>query len=141
MNICRSIIVFLGGVEAINKFIKWFGLIIILGSFPIWCRFIMSTYPESNTNRVSVSDLLFFNISIHISTLYNFLELKKDNVIISLLNIISVFIILFYIIYIVMYMQKEQDIVLMIIICTIFSLIFSIGCHIFMLKDNKTNLI
>ena len=121
----------------LNSFIKLFGLIIVFGSFPIWCRLIMYTYPNTNIKLYSVADMLFFGISLHVSCIYELINSKKETPFISFSSLIFIIVLFFYIIYTVLYMINCQNIDMLVIWFVIISLLCSIFCHVILIKDNS----
>lgn len=120
----------------LNNFIKWIGLIIGFGSFPIWCRLIMCTYPNTKIDLYSVTDMLFFGISLHVSCLYELNNTKKESAAISFVSIISIVALFFYIIYTVLYMRDCQNVDSRVICIMLFSMVFSVLCHIISVRVN-----
>lgn len=117
-----------------NKITKWISLIVILGAFPILCRIFIYYFPTTDSMTFpcfSLTDLLFYGITLHVSVIYELLNLKKDNAWNTSAIIISFSFLVMYIIYSTLTIVTETKIesfkAIYFLIPT--SIVFSIFCY------------
>ena len=84
----------------LNILLKWFCLIVIIGSFPVIFRFGIYLYPNhiAEFQPFSLTDLSFYGISLHTSSIYEISSRKKDCIWNTLTVIFSILLLIAYII-------------------------------------------
>lgn len=126
----------------INLLLKWVVFIVIVGSLPVICRIAIYYFPHKKIDHFemfSLTDLLFYGISLHASAIYELFSKKQDCLLNTFAILTSTLFLLTYLFYSGVSMLEPTDLNSFPIIGTliIVSIAISIGSYIYTIWGNN----